>query len=367
MSTINAIDGGVRITGIDNSRNPFKLAGPGKDPDYLLNIDHYLEKLLDEHQITVVLGDKKFEPGEGKEVKQKEIKKALEPLTEEKRKTISRIINDLCWLLKVTGVFLAEDSPYDIEKVITALKGKEINVDFDKISAYNGSSWDTTVAWLVELGIFSADEIAKDTAVETSTKGVVASDEGAPVVEETESIPPAASVETSPNYTVKKGDTLWAIAERELGDGNRWREIYDANENLIDSTAYKRFKGQKTSGLEEKNGQTIVWIFEGQNLIIPQVEVGVTGEEDSDAGDSVGEDDDVEATQKDSDTNEEIVLDEDPREGSEIQRDAINPPVNSESAREDSSLSSEDDLEYGADPDSMATFSPADSTATDSL
>lgn len=34
-------------------------------------------------------------------------------------------------------------------------------------------------------------------------------------------------------YTVKPGDTLWAIAKRTLGDGSRWREIYEANASLI--------------------------------------------------------------------------------------------------------------------------------------
>jgi len=34
-------------------------------------------------------------------------------------------------------------------------------------------------------------------------------------------------------YTVDSGDSLWKIAEQELGDGNRWREIYDANKETI--------------------------------------------------------------------------------------------------------------------------------------
>ena len=34
-------------------------------------------------------------------------------------------------------------------------------------------------------------------------------------------------------YTVQGGDTLWAIAESFLGDGNRWREVYDANADTI--------------------------------------------------------------------------------------------------------------------------------------
>lgn len=34
-------------------------------------------------------------------------------------------------------------------------------------------------------------------------------------------------------YTVQPGDSLSAIAERELGDGSRWREIYDLNRDVI--------------------------------------------------------------------------------------------------------------------------------------
>lgn len=34
-------------------------------------------------------------------------------------------------------------------------------------------------------------------------------------------------------YTVKPGDTLWAIAKRTLGDGSRWREVYEANVSVI--------------------------------------------------------------------------------------------------------------------------------------
>lgn len=31
------------------------------------------------------------------------------------------------------------------------------------------------------------------------------------------------------NYTVKNGDTLWGIAKKLLGDGNRYREIQKEN------------------------------------------------------------------------------------------------------------------------------------------
>jgi nucleoid-associated protein YgaU len=36
-------------------------------------------------------------------------------------------------------------------------------------------------------------------------------------------------------YTVRKGDTLSAIAQREYGDANAWRRIYDANRDQLDN------------------------------------------------------------------------------------------------------------------------------------
>ena len=35
------------------------------------------------------------------------------------------------------------------------------------------------------------------------------------------------------NYTIKKNDSLWKIAKEQLGDGNRWREIYELNKDVI--------------------------------------------------------------------------------------------------------------------------------------
>ena len=44
------------------------------------------------------------------------------------------------------------------------------------------------------------------------------------------------SAETAPSpkvYTVVRGDCLWAIAKRILGNGSRWREIYGLNQDKI--------------------------------------------------------------------------------------------------------------------------------------
>jgi len=35
-------------------------------------------------------------------------------------------------------------------------------------------------------------------------------------------------------HVVTNGESLWKIAKAELGDGNRWKEIYEANRDLLD-------------------------------------------------------------------------------------------------------------------------------------
>lgn len=82
--------------------------------------------------------------------------------------------------------------------------------------------------------------------------------------------------ETSSTYTIKSGDTLWAIARKFYGDGTKWKTIYDANKDIIESTAKSR--GYKSSD----NGH---WIFPGVKLTIP----GVSSSSTSTATKSVDE------------------------------------------------------------------------------
>ncbi len=37
-------------------------------------------------------------------------------------------------------------------------------------------------------------------------------------------------------YTIREGDTLWSIAQRQLGDGSRYKEIQQANHKVVPST-----------------------------------------------------------------------------------------------------------------------------------
>jgi nucleoid-associated protein YgaU len=60
---------------------------------------------------------------------------------------------------------------------------------------------------------------------------------------------PAAGGRAAARVVVRAGDTLWAIAGRELGDGAAWPAIYQANRGAIADPH---------------------WIFPGQNLAMPR-------------------------------------------------------------------------------------------------
>jgi nucleoid-associated protein YgaU len=53
----------------------------------------------------------------------------------------------------------------------------------------------------------------------------------APVVKGPETVVP--SVSTGRTYVVVSGDSLSKIAKREYGDAQKWRKIYEANQNII--------------------------------------------------------------------------------------------------------------------------------------
>ena len=76
-----------------------------------------------------------------------------------------------------------------------------------------------------------------------------------------------ASSGVASSYTVKAGDTLWAIAKKYYGSGTQYPKIYEANVNLIESTA--KAHGKKSSS----NGH---WIWPGEVLTIPGSATAVT-------------------------------------------------------------------------------------------
>lgn len=57
-------------------------------------------------------------------------------------------------------------------------------------------------------------------------------DEHKYVVEKEEQVEGEIKV-TTKDYVIKKGDTLWSISEKELGDGKKWKNIYRLNKSKI--------------------------------------------------------------------------------------------------------------------------------------
>ena len=51
--------------------------------------------------------------------------------------------------------------------------------------------------------------------------------------------------EVPKTYTVKSGDSLWAISKKLTGNGNNWRTIYNKNKSVIGSNPNLIYPGQK--------------------------------------------------------------------------------------------------------------------------
>lgn len=82
---------------------------------------------------------------------------------------------------------------------------------------------------------------------------------------------PKRATSTSGSYTIKLGDTLWSIAKKFYGDGSKWTLIYNANKNIIESTAKARWKAAGINR-DSQNGH---WIFPGTVITIPGAAVKV--------------------------------------------------------------------------------------------
>lgn len=124
-------------------------------------------------------------------------------------------------------------------------------VPADQLAAFQNQLTQLGTA-LTQLG-FSRTEIAnilksataKPAPATASTQPAPATSSGKPAPA-TASTPPAQGTATEGKpYVVKNGDTLSRIAQAELGDPNRWREIYELNKQLIGMNPNLILPGQK--------------------------------------------------------------------------------------------------------------------------
>ncbi|MBU3193461.1 LysM peptidoglycan-binding domain-containing protein [Clostridium algidicarnis] len=83
------------------------------------------------------------------------------------------------------------------------------------------------IYYSIELKRYKPYAAKKVVIVNNSSKAIIQS-----------SPPPRPTEDTTAEntYTVVSGDTLWYIAKKCLGDGSRWREIYNLNSDVIESS-----------------------------------------------------------------------------------------------------------------------------------
>ncbi|MBW4706687.1 peptidoglycan-binding protein LysM [Roseobacter sp. YSTF-M11] len=103
----------------------------------------------------------------------------------------------------------------ELENIGLDAKGADIKVDGDKVTVSGGA--------------LSVEEREKIILAVGNVEGVAAVE---------------ADTEADPVFhTVEKGDTLWAISSKTLGDGNRYKEIFEANTPML-SDPDKIYPGQ---------------------------------------------------------------------------------------------------------------------------
>ena len=93
----------------------------------------------------------------------------------------------------------------------------------------------------------SAEALEKAILMAGNVEGVSevkVDDVSAPAIEEAEDA----------YYEIQSGDTLWAIASKHLGDGNRYPEIFEANREVIQDPDLI-FPGQKIRIPRDSEGQ----------------------------------------------------------------------------------------------------------------
>ena len=117
------------------------------------------------------------------------------------------------------------------KKLRLLVTGTTINHDVYLDSYTVENSKKDTVEYSISFSV--AKDILVYTTEELNIENTTEKDTTATTNERAASSGAAASTPQNTTYTVKAGDTLWAIAKQFLGNGSRYPEIYELNKAII--------------------------------------------------------------------------------------------------------------------------------------
>lgn len=127
---------------------------------------------------------------------------------------------------------------------------------------------DTNINYDVSIQVLDCDNVGASGDIEYSISFALQKELKIFTTDELGISIPAAAVESRPEpkagdtYTVVSGDNLWKIAQKKLGKGSRYTEIYEANKDMIEASAKKHGKASSENGH---------WIYPGDTYTLPAV------------------------------------------------------------------------------------------------
>ena len=133
----------------------------------------------------------------------------------------------------VKAFMLDQDVPEDRIKIVSRGKLDAIAPVSDLIGMQKDRNAQFMVAEVEEVMMpYQGESQGTEQAQPAIEEGATQIEEGKYLIEKQEIVESEVQVSTK-EYVTKKGDSLWSIAKRECGDGNRWKNIYELNKKKI--------------------------------------------------------------------------------------------------------------------------------------